>query len=429
MNLELPRSAVLTVAAFVAASMGLLLFMLAQLGVLPVPGEHSRTARVVFADAEGLPVQADVLVHGVRVGSVEGIQVRPQGSTLVTLNLDSGAPVLHPDASADVGFKTPLGEPFVDLDPGHGRGRLTGLLHARATVEIDSALRFLDSGGRANLRAALLSLGRGAKSGRATAEVSGTVAQIEPLTEALGRLMGELGTQRGAISSIVSNGRVALDTLVSRSGELRSLNAEAGTVLSAVAGQHAQLTATLHELPGLLRETTSTLTDARPLIRRAGPLAADVARAAPPLASALRQVPATSAALDSLLSQAPALHRYLLPALSLARSLAGPGSTAMSLIGPALADLVPVAQYLGPRGRTIASWFTNTAALGNHGDAKGDWARFFVLFDRSTLTGSQSGSPPGNSYTRPGDAAHNQAYRLGGYPRLEPYWPALAPGR
>jgi hypothetical protein len=84
-----------------------------------------------------------------------------------------------------------------------------------------------------------------------------------------------------------------------------------------------------------------------------------------------------------------------------------------------------VAQYLGPRGTTIAAWFANTAALGDHGDAKGDWARFFVMFDPSTLLGLKAGAPPGNSYTAPGDAAHNTPYGLGDYPRLMPYTAAL----
>jgi hypothetical protein len=86
---------------------------------------------------------------------------------------------------------------------------------------------------------------------------------------------------------------------------------------------------------------------------------------------------------------------------------------------------VPVAQYLGPRGRTVAAWFANTADLGSHGDAKGDWARFFVMFDPSTLFGVRAGSPSGNSYTAPGDAARNQPYRSGDYPRLMPFSPAL----
>ena len=64
--------------------------------------------------------------------------------------------------------------------------------------------------------------------------------------------------------------------------------------------------------------------------------------------------------------------------------------------------------------------------LGSHGDAKGDWARFFVMFDPSTLLGIHSGAPASNAYTAPDDAAHNAPYEPGGYQRLMPYAPALA---
>ena len=67
---------------------------------------------------------------------------------------------------------------------------------------------------------------------------------------------------------------------------------------------------------------------------------------------------------------------------------------------------------------------SNTCAdLGSHGDARGDWARFFVTFDGSTLTGTRGGAPPVNAYTSPGDATHNAPFT--GYSRLEPYYPAL----
>lgn len=429
MNLKPPRSAVPTVAVFVAVSVALLGLILGRLGALPLPGQSIRTATVVFADAEGLPVQADVLVHGVSVGTVTGVSVRHSGNTLVTLTLNSGAPVLHPGATATVGFKTPLGEPFLDLDPGTGRGHLTGRLRASSTVEIDDALAFLNSAGRANARGVLRSLGQSAASPSTGAEVSGTLAELDPATAALSQLTRELAAQRSTISSIVSDGRVVLDSLSSRSQELRSLTGDARVALSALGTQHVALAAALRALPGVLRATSTTLAAAQPLIGRATPLAADISSAAPPLTRALDRVPAAVGAVGAILADAPALRQQVLPALALLRSVAGPGSSALTRLGPDLADLVPVARYLGPRGRTIAAWFANTAALGDHGDAKGDWARFFVLFDKPTLTGQRSGAPPGNSYTKPGDAAHNQAYRAGDYQRLEPYWPALAPGK
>jgi phospholipid/cholesterol/gamma-HCH transport system substrate-binding protein len=429
MNLELPRSAILTVVAFVAVTLALLGLILARLGALPLPGESSRTARVVFANAEGLPVQADVLVHGVRVGTVTGVGIRRSGSTMVTLTLSSEAPTLRRGATAAVGFKTPLGEPFVDLDPGHGPAHLVGLLHARATVEIDDALAFLDAAGRSNARGVLRSLSQGASSPSTGPEVSGTLAELEPATTTLSRLTGELATQRRAITSIITNGRVVLDSLSARGEELRSLTGQARDVLSALSAQHLALAATLRALPEVLHSATTTLAAARPLIKRATPLAAEVSSAASPLAGALDRLPEAIGAADTILSSTPALQRDVLPTLRLLRSLAGPAAAALKRMGPDLADLVPMARYLGPRGRTIAAWFANTATLGDHGDAKGDWARFFVLFNRATLTGRRSGAPPGNSYTKPGDAAHNRAYRPGDYPRLEPYWPALAPGR
>jgi hypothetical protein len=79
-------------------------------------------------------------------------------------------------------------------------------------------------------------------------------------------------------------------------------------------------------------------------------------------------------------------------------------------------------QYLAPRANTIAAWFSNTDALGQNGDAKGRWARFFVGFDPSTGFGLP-GSPPGNSYTEPGDAAHNAGYKPGDFPHLLPFKP------
>ncbi len=216
-----------------------------------------------------------------------------------------------------------------------------------------------------------------------------------------------------------------LDVLAKRAAELTALTAGARTTLSAVASQRTALGATLARLPGLITIAESTLRSARPLITKATPLATEIATAAPSITSALRATPATTIALDDVLAQTAAIRATVTPALGLLHGLATPGSEALQLLGPALADIVPVAQYLAPRGRTIAAWFANTADLGSHGDAKGDWARFFIGFDHATLTGTPNGAPPGNSYTAPAVAADNRAYRPGSYPRLMPYSPAL----
>jgi phospholipid/cholesterol/gamma-HCH transport system substrate-binding protein len=422
-NLELPARAVAAVIVFFVVSLIVLAVMLGRLGV-QLPGTASRSARVLLANAEGLPAQADVLVHGVKVGVVSTLAAGSSG-TLVTLSLDSSGPVLHPDASARVGFKTPLGEPFVDLDPGRAPGEPHGLLRVRPTVAIDDAIAWLDPGGRSALRSSLIGLGDGVAAPGAGMQLNGTVAELSAATSSLGRLAAELRAQRADLIGTIGAGRIALDVLTSRAAELSSLTTDAQTTLSAVGAQRGALGAVLDRLPGVLGDARRTLTAARPLIATATPVVDHVKAAAPALTAALRAVPSATTGLDAVLSQANAIRTDLLPALQAINRLARPAAQALTLLGPALADIVPIVQYLGPRGRTIAAWFANTADLGSHGDAKGDWARFFVMFDPATMLGIKSGAPQGNSYTSPGDAAHNQPYRPGDFPRLMPYAPAL----
>jgi phospholipid/cholesterol/gamma-HCH transport system substrate-binding protein len=428
MNVELRARTVAAVAAFFAVSLALLVFILMRLGAVPTPGGGRQRVSAVFANAEGLPTQADVLVHGVKVGTVSGVQIRRSGSALVTLSLSGDAPVLHADASAGVGFKTPLGEPFVDLDPGRDRGPLRGVVRSRTTVEIDDALGFLDARGRGELRSDVLALGQGADAPGAAQQVNGAVSALAQTEAQVGRLLGELRTQRSQLTGLVSNGRTVLGALADRAAELQSLTADARTTVTTTAQQRSSLEVVLQRLPGLLAATRATLGNSRPLIAEATPLAGELAAAAPSLTSALRAVPGTVSGLEQVLGSAGAIRSSVVPALTELRILGAPAATGLRLLGPALADAIPVARYLGPRGNTIAAWFANTADLGSHGDAKGDWARFLVMFDPATLTGSPGGAPPGNSYTAPGDAAHNQPYRPGGYQRLMPYAPALERG-
>jgi phospholipid/cholesterol/gamma-HCH transport system substrate-binding protein len=364
-------------------------------------------------------------VHGVKVGTVSGLSARPNG-TLVTLSLDGAAPRLHADATAEVGSKTPLGEPFVDLNPGTGRP-LTGgtLIKARTAVEIDDALAWLDASGRSNLRSVLGDLGASAAPAGTSEELNDTLAALPRAVTSLDRLAATLRAQRSDLAGVIGSGRTVLGTLADRSAEVRSLTIDARTTLGALAGQRGALATTLSRLPGLLSLTDATLGAARPLIARAAPVTSEIDSAAPALTDELRALPAVTGSADALLSRAPAIAADVVPALHAAARLATPARSALAILGPVLADVVPVAQYLGPRGNTIAAWFANTADLGSHGDAKGDWARFFVMFDPSTMFGLTRGAPAGNSYTAPGDAAHNAAYAPGGYPRLMPYARAL----
>jgi phospholipid/cholesterol/gamma-HCH transport system substrate-binding protein len=166
----------------------------------------------------------------------------------------------------------------------------------------------------------------------------------------------------------------------------------------------------------------STLAAARPLIAEARPFAASLDAAAPHLTGALRALPETTTGAAALFRRLPAIQAAASPLLSTATRDLPAIDRLVKTLGPDLQDAVPMLQYLAPRANTIAAWFSNTDALGQNGDAKGRWARFFVGFDPSTGFGLP-GSPPGNSYTEPGDAARNAAYKPGDFPHLLPFKP------
>ena len=416
-----PRARV-GLAAFALATIALFTILLARFGGPQLGGGRAVYAR--FADAQGLTPNADVLVRGVRVGRVAAITAGGARSR-VKLELDANAPALHRDAVATVGSKTPLGESFVVLDPGTGSPSLGGAprtIATRPTVQIDDALSVLDRAGREDLRRVLASSARALRSPAASQQVSDTLAALDQATVALKGLAGTLQGQDGQIATTVTNARSVLHELGDHDSAVRSIVHDGRTTLAALAAARAAIGPSLQRARTVVRKANTTLGAARPLIAEAQPFVAAVDDAAPHLSSALRTLPATMTAANGLIAKLPAVQRAASPTLRTARHHLPAIDRAVRALGPALQNIVPMLGYLAPRANTIAAWFSNTAALGQNGDAKGRWARFFVGFDPSSGFGLP-GSPPGNSYPQPDDAAHNGAYRPGDFPHLMPFRP------
>lgn len=422
MILRFPRSSALGLLAFAVVSVVLFGVLLARFGGPSVRvGEVQRVA-VTLPDAQGLTEGADVLVRGVKVGRVGDVAIAGDRARLV-LELGDERPALHADASASVGAKTPLGESFVALDPGRAAAPLDGDLAGRASVQLDEALSVLDARARADLRALLASFAEAARSPEAAAQVSAALDGLDGTVTAFDRLGRTLDGQERGVASVVENGRAVLRELGDHASAIRGIVRDGRTTLEAVAAQRPALDDALRRLPGLVTGARDTLAQADPLLREATPFAADLREAAPPLSRSLVALRPALRDVKVLLDRTPALTAAALPALRSVRATLPALARTAGALGPALRNAVPMLQYLAPRANTIAAWFSNTAALGQNGDAKGRWARFFVGLDPASAVGSPAGDPPGNSYTSPGDAADNQPYRPGDFPRLLPYEP------
>jgi len=424
MTLEIPRRWVAVLLAFAVVAVALLLVMTARFGGPTIRLDDPFTLRAAVPDTQGLAIRSDVLVRGVRVGRVAGLDVRG-ARTDVRLVLDGEPVQLRRGATLRVGNKTLLGEAYVDLDPGpRGAPALrsgTRLPDAavRPSVEIDEALTVFGPAARRDLVAGIRTFGEGARPADTAARVSGTIGELRRTVQELHTLGRTLRSQTGDISRGVTAGGAVVRELASRDRAVRGLVADGERTLTALAGSDRGLRATVQELPALLRSADRTLRVAAPLLREARPLVADVRAAAAPLTGALDVLPAAATDLRAVLDGAAPLRRAAVPVLRQAGPVVAAARPAVRRLDPALRNLVTVVRYLEPRKATIAAWFANTADLGLNGDAKGSWARFFIFADPASLLSLPSDLQT-NAYTQPGDARDNQPYRKGDYPRLMP---------
>lgn len=425
MNLFTPRSAKVGVALFALFSVVLFWLLLGSFGGPSVHPRAPLRAHVLVDDAGGIPQHADVLAHGVKVGVVSRVSEAGSRTRLDLELVKADTPVLHRDATVRVGAKTPLGESFVDLDPGEAGGRAGALLRSRPAVEVDEALRALDPGARRDVRALVRTGGRALRSPASAARLGAVVDGLDATVAALDRTAAALTGQEDDIAATVRDARTVVDALASRSADVRATVRSADATLRATGASSRALAATVAALPGLEREADATLAAAHPLLRSALPVVRSLGASSPDLSRALRALPGTLADLDAVLARAPALRRAATPALGALERLAPAALPTVERLAPALANAVPMLRYLGARRDTVAAWFSNTADLGANGDAKGRWARFFIMVDPASAFGSPAGAPPGNSYTQPHDAAANRAYAPGDFPRLMPYAPAV----
>lgn len=427
MTLEIPRRWAALLLVFALVALALLLVMTARFGGPTIRLDDPYELRALVRDTQGLAVRSDVLVRGVRVGRVAGLDVRG-ARTAVRLVLDGEPVAVRRGATVRVGNKTLLGEAYVDLAPGPRAasplpsGTTLPASAVRESVEVDEALGALGPRAREDLSTTLRTVGEGAADTATAQRVSTTIGELRRTVGELHVLGRTLRGQEADIARGVTAGRAVVRELAVRDTAVRTLVTGAERTLRALGGRDAALRATATELPDLLMSADRTLRTARPLLTEARPLVADLRSAAPALTGALDALPGAAADLRRVLDRAAPLRAAALPVLRDAAPVIAAARPAARGLDPALRNLVTAVRYLEPRKQTVAAWFANTADLGLNGDAKGSWARFFIFADPATAFGLPS-TLQRNPYTEPGDAAANRPYAPGSYPRLRPASP------
>ena len=140
--------------------------------------------------------QASVEVGGIRVGSVEGLEMR-QGRPLVRITVDRAyAGLLHADASAAIRPHGLLGPRYVQLDGGSrgqlGDGATIPISRVHVSTELDQVLNSLQPDVRQSLQTLIVELGaasdgRGQDVNAALKSLSDATDDLATVTETLRR--------------------------------------------------------------------------------------------------------------------------------------------------------------------------------------------------------------------------------------------------
>ncbi len=215
MNKQAPSAGrILTMIAFTASCIGLLLFLWISFGGTTSLGAKGYEISAEFNEAEDLGSQADVRISGVGVGKVIGVSLdRHTGLTRAVMEIDPQFAPRPVDTRAILRQKTLLGETYIELSPG---SRSSGELHDGAalprgqvapTVQLDEILSTFDAQTRQAFQTWMQQQG------------TALTNHGQDLNEALGELY-PFATNVDSVLAVLNRDGAATSTLLSDGGQV-----------------------------------------------------------------------------------------------------------------------------------------------------------------------------------------------------------------
>jgi phospholipid/cholesterol/gamma-HCH transport system substrate-binding protein len=386
------------------------------------------TLTAEFDDTEVLPTKQPVLLRGLTVGKVKGVEFNKDDSTAtVEFSIEDEYAPVYDDATVAVGERTVLGDPYLKLIPGsENAGEIEdgGEVRAVDSVDFDEALDFLDEDGRAHVKSTLSELRDATRSETGAQDVNNTVGGLTRTVAELRRLTDTLTGQEDELTALVSDSATVLDELGSREDAIRSIVAAGRVTLDALAANAEALDEGLAAAPGVLASAREALRESRPLLAETAPLIDELRKASPKLSGVLADLPrimAETVGVTGRLSGVPTMRELLKVIRLIAPAVPG--------IEAAARNMQPLLAFTGARSKGIGNFFANLRGATAPSDADGHWLRTAAVLDPflGIDVNGAAGCPEiglcYNGYPGPGDTLDPQPYEPGSYPRLYPYDP------
>lgn len=348
-------------------------------GISSIFGGSTHTIKANFGSIENIAPNDPVRVSGVQIGSVGNETMLPRGrGAQLTLNLDSSAPPIYRDASANILWRTALGaNDAVDIYPGTRSAGLLGhdtlpMSQDSNQVELDQITQGAFHGGaQPGLRTMLPQLATAFHLNPQTpVRDFDTLARVAPNVEiGVGALRGELPDtdlknlvrEAGQAAQAISVGTGASDTrrfVESAATTLAALSASrsalrmilggrssnsAPTTSAAIFPGSSARTARLTNNASLAVVLRHTATDGLAVVRllrgQVDPLVAKLYQDAPQLAPTLAALRPTVTDVHALLTDATPLLRKLRPSVNSVAAVAKFGVPVINAVSPSLKRL------------------------------------------------------------------------------------------
>jgi phospholipid/cholesterol/gamma-HCH transport system substrate-binding protein len=391
---EVPSVARIAAAGAVAGVVVLLLYIL-------IAGQASYRVTAMFENAGQLVPGNQVLIGGIRAGSVESVGLSDDGRAEVVLKMEPGYAPLHQNTTAVVrvpGIAGIAGR-YISLTPGPDNlpeiknGGIVPQEDTQGPVEVDALFSALDPRTLGSLQRVIQGTaesfkGRGQDAMRAIHELN------PALTESAATLH-EAVRDQAAVKQLLSGTSDIVETLAARRAELEQGTSATAAATGAIARERAALAQSIAETPAALRTANTTLVNVRGLLNDVSPAISD----ARPAARATSQiVPRLRPLLSRVRSEAGGIRRLVgtdLPdLLDQLPGIADEGVPVLKGLARALDSLGPVVSELRPYTPDLIAGLGGVGgASAGYYDANGEYARVAFVGGERMLSGPAAGLP------------------------------------
>jgi phospholipid/cholesterol/gamma-HCH transport system substrate-binding protein len=284
-----PRRAFARVVGLGALVAAAILAALVLLGA----GDNGHSYKLLFATGGQLVPGNEVLVGGQPVGTVDEITLTDNAQAEVEITVDEP---LHEGTTALVRATSLSGiaNRYVSLAPGPNSepeledGATIPADRTTSPVDLDQLFAVFNERTRRALQDVIQ--GSAAIYAGDPAKARATYKYFAPSLQASERLLAELTRDQRSFTQFLTSGARVFGAVAERRDDLSALTQNGNEALAAIARENQAFDRSLAELPGAMRQASTTFVNLRAALDDLDPLVADTKVVAPDLAPFLREL-------------------------------------------------------------------------------------------------------------------------------------------